>query len=163
MDTLDYTSGRVNEGSKAIMLGLGDPVRELPAEFRGELPAGVNRAEPFCAGCLVLEGRAFVEEPRQAERMAKEPCFAQWPLLVLHDNAQVARATPDFLWATWTRFEPAGDIYAAGEKVLRHHISYSGPIVFDARLKPGFPAELFVRDDIAQLVDRRWSEYFRAQ
>src|SRR6266567_2653594 len=29
MDTLDYTSGTVNEGSKAIMLGLGDAVREL--------------------------------------------------------------------------------------------------------------------------------------
>ena len=30
MDTLDYTSGKVNEGSKAIMLGLGDAVRKLP-------------------------------------------------------------------------------------------------------------------------------------
>src|SRR2546421_3488702 len=38
MDTLDYTSGKVNEGSKAIMLGLGKPVRELPREFNGELP-----------------------------------------------------------------------------------------------------------------------------
>ncbi|HKY28559.1 MAG TPA: UbiD family decarboxylase, partial [Pyrinomonadaceae bacterium] len=28
MDTLDYTSGKVNEGSKAIMLGLGDARRE---------------------------------------------------------------------------------------------------------------------------------------
>src|SRR5205807_8565443 len=30
MDTLDYTSGTVNRGSKAVLLGLGDPVRELP-------------------------------------------------------------------------------------------------------------------------------------
>src|SRR5919199_2016711 len=30
MDTLDYTSGKVNEGSKAIMLGLGDAIRTLP-------------------------------------------------------------------------------------------------------------------------------------
>src|SRR5207237_8030841 len=55
MDTLDYTSGKVNEGSKAIMLGLGDPVRKLPREFNGELPHGVSRAEVFCGGCLVLE------------------------------------------------------------------------------------------------------------
>src|SRR5437660_7040964 len=27
MDTLDYTSGKVNEGSKAILMGLGEPVR----------------------------------------------------------------------------------------------------------------------------------------
>src|SRR5215510_7770878 len=65
MDTLDYTSGKVNEGSKAILLGLGDPVRELPREFRGELPTGVSRAETFCGGCLVVQGEPFANEPRQ--------------------------------------------------------------------------------------------------
>src|SRR5215211_4056867 len=35
MDTLDYTSGKVNEGSKAILLGLGEARRELPREFQG--------------------------------------------------------------------------------------------------------------------------------
>ncbi|HSQ24043.1 MAG TPA: UbiD family decarboxylase, partial [Pyrinomonadaceae bacterium] len=38
MDTLDYTSGKVNQGSKAILMGLGDAIRDLPGEFRGELP-----------------------------------------------------------------------------------------------------------------------------
>lgn len=160
MDTLDYTSGKVNEGSKAIMLGLGNPVRDLPREFRGELPAGVKQAQVYCGGCLVLEGVPFAEDTRQAERLARESCFARWPLIVLHENANVARATTDFLWATWTRFEPAGDIYAAHEKVQRHHISYTGPIVIDARRKPGFPAELVVRKDIDELVDHRWREYF---
>jgi UbiD family decarboxylase len=36
MDTLDYTSGKVNEGSKAIMLGLGEPIRKLEREFHGD-------------------------------------------------------------------------------------------------------------------------------
>jgi 3-polyprenyl-4-hydroxybenzoate decarboxylase len=81
-------------------------------------------------------------------------------LIVLHDEAQVARSSPDFLWATWTRFEPASDIYAAKTTVQRHHLVYKAPIVIDARTKPGFPDELVVRDDIAALVDRRWNEYF---
>src|SRR5690349_756240 len=33
MDTLDYTGPRVNEGSKGVWLGLGDPIRALPHEF----------------------------------------------------------------------------------------------------------------------------------
>ena len=33
MDTLDYTGPAVNEGSKGVWLGLGDPVRELPRQF----------------------------------------------------------------------------------------------------------------------------------
>jgi UbiD family decarboxylase len=160
MDTLDYTSGKVNEGSKAILLGLGEAVRELPREFHGELPSGVSCVEVFCAGCLVVQGVSYSEDPQQATRLAREGVFSQWPLVVLHDDSSVAKSTTDFLWSTWTRFEPAGDIHAAKEKIQRHHLSYSGPIVIDARLKPGFPAELVVREDIAKLVDRRWREYF---
>ena len=161
MDTLDYTSGKVNEGSKAIMLGLGEPVRELPREFRGQLPGFVSRAEVFCAGCLVLQGGSFAEDETLPSRVATDPAFSDWPLIVLHDDARVAASAPDFLWATWTRFEPAADIHAAQTTVKRHHLVYTAPVVIDARTKPGFPDELIVRDDIRELVDRRWAEYFK--
>ena len=159
-DTLDYTSGTINEGSKAVMLGLGEPVRELPREFHGELPAGVARAEVFCGGCLVVEGNAYAEDPEQAKRLAREEAFSEWPLVVLHDDAAAARTPSDFLWATWTRFEPASDLHAAEVSVRRHHLAYRAPVVIDARMKPGYPAELIVRPDVAELVDRRWREYF---
>ena len=162
MDTLDYTSGKVNEGSKAIMLGLGDPVRKLHREFRGQLPGGLKRAEVFCGGCLVLEGASYAEDDQLATRVASDPTFADWPLIVLHDDASVVLSSPDFLWSTWTRFEPAADIYASSTSVQRHHLVYRAPIVIDARTKPGFPDELIVREDIAELVDRRWNEYFPA-
>jgi 4-hydroxybenzoate decarboxylase subunit C len=160
MDTLDYTSGKVNEGSKAIMLGLGEPVRKLPRAFKGSLTAGVSRAEVFCGGCLVLQGEKYAADESLAARVASDQRFADWPLIVIHDDASVARSVPDFLWSTWTRFEPAADIYAAATSVHRHHLVYSAPIVIDARTKPGFPDELIVRDDIAKLVDNRWQEYF---
>jgi UbiD family decarboxylase len=160
MDTLDYTSGKVNEGSKAILLGLGEAVRELPREFRGELPRDVKRAEVFCGGCLVVEGTPYAEDAEQAARLAREKAFSEWPVVVLHDDARVAKSTADFLWATWTRFEPASDIYAAETKIVRHHLSYTAPIVVDARMKPGYPAELVVRADVSELVDRRWRDYF---
>jgi UbiD family decarboxylase len=160
MDTLDYTSGKVNEGSKAILLGLGEAVRDLPREFRGSLPPGIARAEAFCGGCLVLQGLPYLEDQEQAARLATESVFADWPLIVLHDDVSVARSTSDLLWSTWTRFEPAADIYAAESSVVRHHLSYRAPIVIDARKKPSLPDELIVRDDIAQLVDKRWQEYF---
>ncbi|PYS50914.1 MAG: 4-hydroxybenzoate decarboxylase [Acidobacteria bacterium] len=160
MDTLDYTSGKVNEGSKAILLGLGEAVRELPREFKNDLPPFVKRAEVFCGGCLVVEGLPYEDEPDQAARLAREKDFEDWPLIVLHDDASVAHDASKFLWATWTRFEPAADIYTAETKIIRHHLAYHAPIVIDARTKPGFPAELVVSPDIAELVDRRWREYF---
>jgi UbiD family decarboxylase len=160
MDTLDYTSGKVNRGSKAILLGLGEAVRELPREFRSALPRNVSRAEVFCGGCLVVQGAPYTQEPEQAARLARDEAFAAWPLVVLHDDASVAHSVEKFLWATWTRFEPAADIHAAGTSVHRHHLAYRAPVVIDARMKPGYPEELIVRPDIAALVERRWRDYF---
>ena len=66
----------------------------------------------------------------------------------------------NFLWTTFTRFEPAADIHAAERSIVRNHIAYRGPIVIDARLKSEFPRKLSCREDIAQRVTRRWNEYF---
>ena len=68
----------------------------------------------------------------------------------------------NFLWTTFTRFEPAADIHAANRRIVRNHIAYTGPVVIDARMKPWYPKELSCRDDIAARVTQRWREYFPA-
>lgn len=162
MDTLDYTGPEVNEGSKGIWMGLGDRVRELPSEFtEAEVPAGVTDVQMFCPGCLVIGGPEYKENSDVAQRIVTSPAFEEWPLLVLTDEPQRAVATAmGFLWTTFTRFEPAADIYAAEKRVVRNHISYKPPILIDARLKPGFPDELFCSEEISDLVTKRWKEYF---
>ncbi len=164
MDTLDYTGPEVNEGSKGIWLGLGDPVRDLPREFSAaELPQGVTEVRVFCPGCLVLGGPAFSADPGAAARFVTHPAFAGWPLLVLSDEPRRAVASPmNFLWTTFTRFEPAADIHAAATRVVRHHLAYQAPVLIDARLKPGFPKEVSCDGETAATVSRRWTEYFPA-
>jgi 4-hydroxybenzoate decarboxylase subunit C len=162
MDTLDYTGPAVNEGSKGIWLGLGDPVRTLPRQFSAAaIPQGVTDVRAFCGGCLVVGAPSYAAEPGAPSRIAAAAAFADWPLVVVTDEPARAAASPiNFLWTTFTRFEPAADIHAAERRIVRNHIAYRGPIVIDARLKPGFPKELTCREDTAQLVTRRWKEYF---
>ena len=162
MDTLDYTGPAVNEGSKGVWLGLGDPVRELPREFRSAYtPQGVTDVRVFCAGCLVVGAPSYGAEPDAAARLAADPAFKDWPLIVVTDEPERAAASAmNFLWTTFTRFEPAADIHAAERRIVRNHLSYKGPIAIDARLKPGFPKELTCREDIAARVTQRWKEYF---
>jgi 4-hydroxybenzoate decarboxylase subunit C len=163
MDTLDYTGPVVNEGSKGVWLGLGDPVRELPRVFNPPVPppSDVTDVRVFCGGCLVVGAAPYSENPTAAERIASHPAFAGWPLLVLSDEPErAARSVMNFLWTTFTRFEPGADIHAAERRVVRNHIAYEPPIAIDARLKPWFPKEVSCRDDIAARVGRRWREYF---
>ena len=163
MDTLDYTGPAVNEGSKGVWLGLGDPVRELPREFRPTVPvpSAVTDVRVFCGGCLVLGGPPAEDDPGAGPRLAAHPAFEGWPLLVLTDEPARAAASPmNFLWTTFTRFEPAADIHAAATRVVRHHVVHEPPVLIDARRKPGFPRELSCDPETASLVSRRWREYF---
>jgi 3-polyprenyl-4-hydroxybenzoate decarboxylase len=161
MDTLDYTGPAVNLGSKGVWLGLGDPVRTLPGEFSGVLPAGATGAQVFCRGCLVVGAPPFAEDPDAAARFAAHPAFSNWMLVVLTDEpARAAASAMNFLWTTFTRFEPAADVHSASHRVVRNHIAYQNPVVIDARLKPSFPKELSCDPETSALVSRRWREYF---
>lgn len=160
MDSLDYAGPRINEGSKAVLLGLGDPVRDLPTRFQGEVPPRVNHMEVFSPGCLVVDGPSYRDHPEFAENLIAHPTFAEWPLLVLVDDAEkTTKSSTNFLWTTFTRFEPATDIHARKD-IARNSVAFHPPIVIDARMKPSYPEELFCDPDTARLVARRWREYF---
>ena len=161
MDTLDYTGPEVNKGSKGVILGLGEAVRDLPGEWRGELPSGVSEVRVFCPGCLVVTGPSYQEEKAAPQRLASHAGFGDWPLIVMSDDAAFAAASSiNFLWTTFTRFEPAADIYSRSTRLVRGHPSREGPVVIDARIKPWYPDEVAADPDVAKRVEMRWSEYF---
>ena len=166
MDSLDYAGPRINEGGKGVLLGLGKPIRALPRELAGAPRAPVRDARVFSPGCLVLEGPPFGEpeaERAVARTIAADPAFDGWPLLVLTDDAERAARSPmNFLWTTFTRFDPGRDVHARAVELVHAHASFTGPLLIDARRKPGYPEELFADPDTAKLVDRRWREYFPA-
>jgi len=175
-DTLDYTGDRLNHGSKAILIGVGEPVRKLPREYHAaslndslphgdEAPLpnipGIQKIAVYCAGCLVISGENYTSEPMLAQHILQQAAnqLSQWPLIILADDAAISANQTAFLWTVFTRFNPAADLYAHA-KHNRHHLEYALPVIIDARMKPGYPDELLPRDDIVQLVNRRWPEYF---
>lgn len=161
MDSLDYAGPTLHEGSKGVLLGLGEPRRTLPREFSGApaKPAGAVRV--FTDGVLCVGAPPHAEAEDAAARIAADPAFADWPLVVVVDDPdQTARSPMNFLWTTFTRFDPARDMAARAVELVHHHPAFTPPIVIDARMKPSYPEELFCDPETAALVDRRWKEYF---
>jgi 3-polyprenyl-4-hydroxybenzoate decarboxylase len=109
----------------------------------------------------VIEGPGFGQAKEFAQAVARHEALGGWPLVVLVDSVREAlKDASAFLWTTFTRFEPAADIYASKESLSRHHIGYAPPIVIDARWKPWYPAVVACDENTSRLVDRRWGEYF---
>jgi UbiD family decarboxylase len=160
MDTLDYTGPKVNEGSKGVLVGLGEKIRDLPAEFSGTLPAGSGATAVFAPGALIVEGPRFAEDRGYPERLAADPAVAAWPLVIVADDAAAtALDEAAFLWRVFTRFEPAADLHGR-RSIVRNHVAFSAPVVIDARVKPWMPREVEADPATIALVDRRWREYF---
>jgi UbiD family decarboxylase len=160
MDTLDYTGPKPNEGSKAVLLGLGEPVRELPRAFARPLPKGARAAAVFCPGALVVDGPRYEEDRTFATTLAEDAALAGWPLVVLADEAGVtASDARSFLWRVFTRFEPAADLHAKKE-IVRNHVAFHAPVVIDARMKPWIPKIVEPDPETVALVDKRFGEYF---
>jgi len=163
MDSLDYAGPRINEGGKGVLLGLGEPVRGLPTELRGDPGQGVRDARVFTPGCLVVEGPPHGAEPAFGARLAGLEALRDWPLIVLTDDAERAtRSSASFLWTTFTRFDPAADVAAREVELIHNHPAFTPPVVIDARRKAPYPEELLCDERTARTVDLRWSEYFPA-
>jgi 3-polyprenyl-4-hydroxybenzoate decarboxylase len=165
MDSLDYTTPTINRGSKGVWMGVGPKRRELPREFKGAPGSSVTAVQAFSPGCLVVGAAPYrgsqEEESALIARIARDPAFALWPLVVVSDEpARAAKSTITFLWTTFTRFEPARDIHGARHNVVANHVALSAPIVIDARTKPWYPKELFADEATAKKVTARWNEYF---
>lgn len=149
--------------SQAVILGVGQAVRELPRNYTdGPLP-GITEFIPYCGGCLTVSGASYEEDPELPVRLstALREHDSAWPLVIVVDHAaETVRTQTSFLWTVFTRFNPADDIYAESE-VRQHHIGYKLPIVIDARMKPGYPEEQPPCRQTLDLVDRNWTNYFK--
>ncbi|NKB66170.1 MAG: UbiD family decarboxylase [Candidatus Latescibacteria bacterium] len=160
MDTLDYTGPQVNQGSKGILIGVGEAVRDLPHNFLGPMPGGATGVAPYCGGCLCVSGPAYRDDPDYAQHLAQDQAVADWLLIFLVDDTRIVERNIAFLWNTFTRFEPAADTYAAHVQLHRHHPCYTPPVVLDCRMKPGYPDELVADPAVSDQVTRRWGDYF---
>jgi 4-hydroxybenzoate decarboxylase subunit C len=162
-DTLDYTSGRLNEGSKILLLGLGEKRFELQSTLAGELKNPIFTDQKIYApGVLVVEGPAWKEQNAVPSQLLEEESVQRFRIICLVDNAtECVQSDESFLWTVFTRFEPASDIYSKQSQTENFHIRLSAPLLIDCRLKPWYPPLALASKETVTAVDTRWKEFFR--
>lgn len=158
-DTLDYTSGTLNRGSKAILMGLGEKRFTLETAVRADLKNRSFRAQQvFAPGVLIVEGPPWREEDGAVTLLLEEEAIQPFRLVCLVDDiSECAGSEESFLWTVFTRFEPAADIHSRQRRLERFHVQLSAPLVFDCRRKPWFPPPVAPSPETVARVDARWS------
>ncbi len=157
MDTLDYSGGGIHQGSKLVIAATGQAKRKLSyfengVEALHSEASHVKQMKGVSPGILAVEISPY--SSKEKEQKTISDLIAAWnrlpgssldktALIVLTEDAEfLARSYKNFLWATFTRSNPASDVYGVHSSITEKHWGCKGPLVVDARHKPWIPAEM---------------------
>jgi 4-hydroxy-3-polyprenylbenzoate decarboxylase len=142
IDTLDYSGGELNAGSKVVIAAVGPRRFELATNVPGEFRLADGFREPrvvlpgvLAVECFGAKTQADIEALCEPLRGNVAIRAIRW-IVVADDSAFVAESLRNFLWVTFTRTNPATDVYGVDAFVRNKHWGCHGPLVIDARLKP---------------------------
>jgi 4-hydroxy-3-polyprenylbenzoate decarboxylase len=148
IDTLDYSGTGLNAGSKVVIAAAGPKRRTLAAGVPTglRLPDGFGEPRVCLPGVLAVKAPPFpgygdAGVPADVERFCQEYRAEggadDIPLVLLVDDSEfAARSQNNWLWAAFTRSNPAADVHGVGAFTRQKHWGCAGPLAIDARLKP---------------------------
>ncbi len=166
IDTLDYTGTGLNAGSKLVIAAAGAIRRTLSTQIPSDLdlPNGFSEPRVCLPGVMAIQGpKPAGQPPRcdgEVDRFCREMTAARhsslsgWPLIVIVDDSRFcAQTLNNFLWMTFTRSNPADDIYGIDSFTESRHWGCRSSLVIDARVKPHMAPALETDPTISRRVD----------
>lgn len=170
IDTLDYTGKKLNEGSKVVIAAYGPKRRSLAKVLPNVENA--HKIAIIADGILAIELPPFTSHElaqREMEELKKVllqhldiSAWDAYPLIIVCDDAAfVAEHFDNFMWATFTRSNPAHDIYGLEESITFKHWSCKSSLIIDARMKPYMPPVLVADTDAEKEAERLLQKYWK--
>lgn len=169
IDTLDYSGTSLNHGSKLVMAAAGVKRRDLrnnPEDLASLKLPGVTAVQIPMAGVLTIQAPAFEGCQRDAYMEQLAAAFKAWPYRENYPWVTVIDSDPaldasldgqklaDFLWLTFTRSDPAQDIFGVDVSISNKHWGCSAPMIVDARIKPHHQKALTLPVEITERARR---------
>jgi 4-hydroxy-3-polyprenylbenzoate decarboxylase len=163
IDTLDYSGTGLNQGSKVVIAGVGPPRRTLPERIADPWtwPEGFHDPRVVLPGVVVVNGPPC-RTPDSRQPVMDRFCAAwnsgapinAFPLVVVVDDSAFAAASlRNFLWVSFTRSDPAIDLYGIEAFIRDKHWGCRGALVLDARIKPHHAPPLVEDPAVTKRVD----------
>ncbi|WP_298298277.1 UbiD family decarboxylase [Hydrotalea sp.] len=163
IDTLDYSGGGLNKGSKVVLAAYGKPIRTLCTE----VPEIMKEIKPFTNAQLVMPGVVALTAPYFTDAATAKQTVSILEtqlirgavpdnvacIVLCDDSAFTAANLNNFLWVTFTRSNPSHDIHGIGAFIENKHWGCKGPLIIDARKKPHHAPPVEVLPETNKKID----------
>ncbi|MGI9553325.1 MAG: hypothetical protein ACR2NC_00245, partial [Thermodesulfobacteriota bacterium] len=164
LDTLDFTSGKLNVGSKMGINALRKPdsgrkkyaktVKD-PREKHKE----IKDYRLLNGGFLVIQSD---KDPKKLiEKMFKTPGYTNIRIIAVVSEDIVLSDDTDLIWGIFTRFDPYLDVVFEHTELRGSAVVYDGRMGIDATAKKWYPDVIEMSDDIKEKVSKKWSSYWK--
>jgi len=170
LDTLDFSSFRMNLGSKMIL----DATRKSDRPAAPDVDPGpleealqrIARQVPHVVDVRLWEnalllvkvdgqGRSVVEE------LIRRPELASLKIIAAVSEDVVLSSQESAIWGVFTRFDCERDVVFTEQSLIGASPVYRGVMGIDATWKEGYPQPLAMSEEIIKKVDRKWQSYWR--
>ncbi len=163
-DTLDFTSFKMNLGSKMILDATSSPRHKKKQAVTGLNLDAIRKIDNRIQNVRLWEGALLAIQVSGGgreilEKMLSLPDISDVPL-VAAISTDVPLEDPTLLmWGLFTRFDCARDTFFQKAEIKGGHPAYQGPFFIDATWKTGYPKGLEMDKSIIEKVTQRWAEY----
>jgi 4-hydroxy-3-polyprenylbenzoate decarboxylase len=164
IDTLDYSGTSLNSGSKVVFAAYGDKKRELCTTVPQVLKELKDFENPqlIMPGIIALQTNKFsaYEDAKKEitvlnEQLTGNAQLFNCSVIIICDDASfTAENLKNYLWVTFTRCNPANDIYGIDEFIEYKHWGCKGPLVIDARIKPHHAPPVEILPETEKKIER---------
>jgi 4-hydroxy-3-polyprenylbenzoate decarboxylase len=176
LDTLDFTSFKMNLGSRMIMDATRKPRATAEAVGRRTVDVGRHHVEPQMVQRLkgahssivdlrlMNEGMLVVKVSGSGrdvmERLVAHPDVQQVPIVAVVSEDVNIHDRENCIWGVFTRFDCERDILFSEQRMIGISPIYTGTMGIDATWKQGYPEPLRMTEEVKKKVDERWERYW---
>lgn len=165
LDTLDFTSYKMNLGSKMIIDAT--PKQRVPGrqpklritsqkirELDRRIIDTVIRQDTLAVVKVKYEGKKIVD------KLVRNPLCQELSIIAAVSEDVDLKSDVDMLWGIFTRFDAARDVVFTSSRLVGIDPVHKGILGIDATWKDGYPKPLAMSEKIMRRVDQRWNEYW---
>jgi 4-hydroxy-3-polyprenylbenzoate decarboxylase len=163
MDTLDYSGDGLNSGSKLVLAAYGDVRRKLATL----IPSAINElnanAQLIMPGVIALNANAVSMQVIQDKLKGLGASLLETEgvaiLIITEDANWMSAEFNNFIWATFTRTNPAKDMEGVDSFISNKHWGCKGPLIFDATIKKHHAPAVVKEAAVEKKVDAILEKY----
>ena len=168
LDTLDFTSFKMNLGSKMIVDATEKkkPKQKVNVKKLNDVVRSLSSFDRRIIDARLVEGSFLLVKVKKEggpviKKIVKHPDLEGVKIAATVSFDVDINEQESYIWGVFTRFDCERDIIFTEQKLIGISPIYKGILGIDATWKTGYPNPLVMDEAIVKKVDERWDSYWR--